>query len=205
MGANLRRLLLGGRDTLSEKGGARLIKTLREDDPTRRSARPGATRSSCALAWPAGRWPTPRREDATGLLRAGLGHTQTWRLWETINAWWTEIEVFLITGLTNARTEAANTSIKQLKRTGREYRNAEHYKVRILQSAVPPDVRYHLELVIARKGSQSRARYPLLSILRDGRRKREPKAPPNQRKVPISKGHHAANPTTAITRATVSQ
>jgi Transposase len=32
---------------------------------------------------------------------------ETWRLWETINAWWTEIEVFLITGVTNARTEAA--------------------------------------------------------------------------------------------------
>jgi transposase len=57
---------------------------------------------------------------------------ETWRLWETINAWWTEIEVFLITGVTNARTEAANTSIKQLKRTGRGYRNAEHYKARIL-------------------------------------------------------------------------
>ena len=40
---------------------------------------------------------------------------ETWRLWET-----------------NARTEAANTSIKQLKRTGRGYRNAEHYKARIL-------------------------------------------------------------------------
>lgn len=36
-----------------------------------------------------------------------------------INAWRTEIEVFLILGVTNARTEAANTSIKQLKRTGR--------------------------------------------------------------------------------------
>jgi len=41
---------------------------------------------------------------------------------------WTEIEVFLITGVTNSRTEAANTSIKQLKRTGRGYRTAEHYK-----------------------------------------------------------------------------
>ena len=49
-----------------------------------------------------------------------------------LNAWWTEIEIFLITGVTNARTEAANTSIKQLKRTGRGYRNAEPYKARIL-------------------------------------------------------------------------
>jgi len=66
---------------------------------------------------------------------------ETWRLWETINAWWAEIEVFLITGVTNARTEAANTSIKHLKRTGRGYRNAEHYKP-VSSCAVPPDVRH---------------------------------------------------------------
>ena len=40
---------------------------------------------------------------------------ETWRLLGSINAWWTEIEVFLTTGVTNARTEGANTSIKQLK------------------------------------------------------------------------------------------
>jgi transposase len=56
---------------------------------------------------------------------------ETWRLWETINAWWTEIEVFLITGATNARTEAANTGIKQLKRTDRGTAT-QHYKARIL-------------------------------------------------------------------------
>ena len=35
---------------------------------------------------------------------------ETWRLFETINAWWTEIEVFLITGVTNARAEAQTSS-----------------------------------------------------------------------------------------------
>ena len=34
--------------------------------------------------------------------------------------------------MTNARTEAANTSIKQLKRSGRGYRNPRHYRARIL-------------------------------------------------------------------------
>ena len=42
------------------------------------------------------------------------------------------IEVLIVTGVTNARTEAANTSIKQLKRTGRGYRNPAHYRARIL-------------------------------------------------------------------------
>ena len=34
--------------------------------------------------------------------------------------------------VTNARTEAANTGIKQIKRTGRGYRNPAHYQARIL-------------------------------------------------------------------------
>ena len=32
----------------------------------------------------------------------------------------------------NARTEAANTMVKQIKRTGRGYRNHAHYQARIL-------------------------------------------------------------------------
>ena len=48
---------------------------------------------------------------------------ETWRLWDTIEAWWPAIEVLIATRVTNARTEAANTGIKQIKRTGRGYRN----------------------------------------------------------------------------------
>jgi len=66
---------------------------------------------------------------------------ETWRLWETINAWWTEIEVFLITGVTNARTEAANTSIKQLKRTGGGTATPNTTKP-VSSCAVPPNVRH---------------------------------------------------------------
>jgi transposase len=57
---------------------------------------------------------------------------ETWRLWATIDAWWPAIEVLIATGITNARTEAANTGIKQIKRTGRGYRNPAHYQARIL-------------------------------------------------------------------------
>ena len=45
---------------------------------------------------------------------------------------WTEIEVLIITGVTNARTEAANTGIKNIKRTGRGFRNQDNYRTRIL-------------------------------------------------------------------------
>ena len=57
---------------------------------------------------------------------------ETDRLWATITAWWDAIDVLVVTGVTNARTEAANTTIKQIKRTGRGYRNAANYRARIL-------------------------------------------------------------------------
>ena len=57
---------------------------------------------------------------------------EIWRMWETVKAWWTEIEVLHLSGVTNARTEAANTSIKQTQVHRRGYRNAEHPKARIL-------------------------------------------------------------------------
>ena len=57
---------------------------------------------------------------------------ETDRLRATIEAWWPQIETLIITGATNARTEAANTSIKQIKRTGRGYRNGKNYQARIL-------------------------------------------------------------------------
>jgi len=44
---------------------------------------------------------------------------ETDRLWNTICEWWPEIEVLIVTGVTNARTEAANTSIKNIKRPSR--------------------------------------------------------------------------------------
>jgi transposase len=47
----------------------------------------------------------------------------TWRLWATIEAWWPAVEVLISTRVTHARTEAANTSIKHIKRTRRGYRN----------------------------------------------------------------------------------
>jgi transposase len=57
---------------------------------------------------------------------------ETWRLWATIEDWWPAIEVLLETGVTNARTEAANTGIRHIKRPGRGYRNPTHCQARIL-------------------------------------------------------------------------
>jgi transposase len=50
---------------------------------------------------------------------------------ETIETWWPAIEVFLTTGLTNARTEGTNRLIKQVKRAACGFRNRENYRRRV--------------------------------------------------------------------------
>ena len=128
-----RRLLLRAGNTLSSAALARLKATLRADDPT----------DEIGAAW--GVKEALRRLLASGSLaeaaeqRMRLGAfvlaadmPETDRLWSTIDAWWEAIEVLIVTGVTNARTEAANTGIKQIKRTGRGHRNAGNYRARIL-------------------------------------------------------------------------
>jgi prepilin-type N-terminal cleavage/methylation domain-containing protein len=50
---------------------------------------------------------------------------------ETIDTWWPAIQVFLATGITNARTEGANRLIKQVKRADSGFRNRENYRRRV--------------------------------------------------------------------------
>ena len=57
---------------------------------------------------------------------------ETDKLWNTICQWWAEIEVLIVTGGADARTEAANTSIKNIKRTGPGFRSPADHKARIL-------------------------------------------------------------------------
>lgn len=63
---------------------------------------------------------------------AAAATAKTDRLAATLRPWWPAIEVLTLTGVTNACTKAANTSIKQIKRTRRGYHNPAHYKARIL-------------------------------------------------------------------------
>ena len=128
-----RKLLLRGADTLSRRGWDRLEKVFRSDDPA----------DELAAAWAV-------KEQVRRLLRTAtladawhermrLGHyvqvanmPETHRLYDTIAAWWDQIEVLIVTGATNAKVEAANTGIKNIKRTGRGFRNSDNYRTRIL-------------------------------------------------------------------------
>ena len=90
---------------------------------------------------------------------------ETWRLWATIEAWWPAVEVLITHRVTNGRTEAANTGIKHIKRTGRGYRNPAHYQA-LSCSPAPPDARRepidqaerHGQLRIDPLGGKSRRR-----------------------------------------------
>ena len=128
-----RMLLLRGYDTLSARARARLDMVFATDDPTHElSAAWGVKEQLRRLL----KMPTveqARHEKMIlGCYMLAADMDETWRLWNTICAWWPAIEVLISTGVTNARTEAANTGIKQIKRTGRGYRNSAHYQARIL-------------------------------------------------------------------------
>ena len=128
-----RRLLLRAGNTLSPRALARLKATLRADDPTDEiGAAWGVKEQLRALLISGSLAQVHEQKMLLGLFVLTANMPEIDRLWATIDAWWDAIEVLVVTGVTNARTEAANTSIKQIKRTGRGYRNAANYHARIL-------------------------------------------------------------------------
>ncbi|WP_422934593.1 ISL3 family transposase [Sinomonas sp. P47F7] len=128
-----RRLLLRAAETLSDRGQKRLRDVFASDDPT----------GQLQAAWEA------KEQLRTLLASASLAEAgdhlrileglvdaaptpETKRLLRTVKRWWDEIEVLIATGATTAKVEANNTAIKNIKRTGRGFRNAENYRSRIL-------------------------------------------------------------------------
>jgi transposase len=128
-----RRLLLRGYDTLSPQARARLEAVFATDDPTDElSAAWGIKEQLRRLLKVQTVEQARHQKMILGCYVLAADMEETWRLWATIEAWWPAIEVLIEHRVSNARTEAANTSIKQIKRTGRGYRNPAHYQARIL-------------------------------------------------------------------------
>jgi transposase len=131
-----RRLLLRGREHLSARALARMWNGCIDHDPT----------GQILSAWIA---KEELRELCATATRGGHRHEIRDRLWafyqwcadaqipelttlaETIETWWPAIEVFLSTGLTNARTEGTNRLIKQVKRAACGFRNRDNYRRRV--------------------------------------------------------------------------
>ena len=131
-----RRLLLRGREHLSERALARMWNGCADHDST----------GQILSTWIA-------KEELRALCataaRGGHRHEINRRLWvfyrwcadaqipelttlaQTIETWWPAIEVFLTTGITNARTEGTNRLIKQVKRAACGFRNRDNYRRRV--------------------------------------------------------------------------
>jgi transposase len=128
-----RRLLLRAGNTLSPRALARLKATLRTDDPTDEIGAAWGVKEQLRRLLSSGSLAEAHEQKMLlGLYVLAADMPESNRLWATIDAWWDAIEVLIVTGVTNARTEAANTGIKHIKRTGRGYRNPAHYRARIL-------------------------------------------------------------------------
>jgi len=132
-----RRLLLRGRERLSPAALARMWNGCVDHDPSGQLLSAWIAKEELrALCASAARGGDP------GKIRVRLWAFYRWcadadipeltTLAETIDTWWwPAIEVFLSTGITNARTEGTNRLIKQVKRAGCGFRNRENYRRRV--------------------------------------------------------------------------
>jgi transposase len=131
-----RRLLLRGRERLSPAALARMWNGCVDHDPTGQILSAWIAkeelRALCATAARGGHPGEIRdRLHAFYLWCADAQIPELTTLAETIETWWPAIEVFLTTGLTNARTEGTNRLIKQVKRAACGFRNRENYRRRV--------------------------------------------------------------------------
>jgi transposase len=131
-----RRRLLTARERLSDKSFAKMWNQITAEDPS----------AQILSAWIAKEelrtlCSTVRLGGDPHLMRHRLHRFLTWcidsdipellTLASTIDTWWPEINAFITTGITNARTEGYNRLVKQVKRVGCGFRNREHSARRI--------------------------------------------------------------------------
>lgn len=131
-----RRRLLTARERLSNKSFAKMWNRINDADPS----------AQILSAWIAKEelrtlLSTVRVGGDSHLARHRLHRFLTWcidsqipellTLATTVDTWWPEINAFLTTGITNARTEGYNRLLKQVKRVGCGFRNREHSTHRI--------------------------------------------------------------------------
>ncbi|UUZ46450.1 transposase [Janibacter limosus] len=120
--------------TLSPSGpGARLDRVFATDDPTDELSAAWAIKEQLRRLLTVDSLADAREERMRpGYYVMVADMPETTALYETVVAWWDAIEVLVVTGATTAKVEAANTGIKQIKRTGRGFRNPQNYRTRIL-------------------------------------------------------------------------
>jgi hypothetical protein len=120
------------RGHLSARGWAKLSHVLAVDDPSNEIGAAWGIKEQLRLLLATS--PVAEARAAREVLAefvAAADMPETTKLLRTLDRWWDPIEVFITTRVTNARSEAANLTCKNLKRTGRGYRNQANYHARI--------------------------------------------------------------------------
>jgi transposase len=126
-------LLLRGYNTLPARGRDRLEAVLASDDPTGELGAAGGVKEALRLILTSHTIEEARAAKTRFDAWVAISDTdETDRFAAPITAWWPAIEVTIATGVTNAKSEAENTTIKNINRTGRGYRNNAHYQTRTL-------------------------------------------------------------------------
>ncbi len=138
-----RTLLLRAGDRLSERALAKLVLVLDRDDPTNEIGAAWGVKERLRqlLAAPADRGIIRDRLWRFFDVAATADLPETNRLATTIETWWPEIEAYLMSKITNARTEGGNRMIKQIKRVACGFKNQANYERRILLHAAATTAR----------------------------------------------------------------
>jgi len=131
-----RRRLLTARERLSDKNFAKMWNSIVDEDPSAQilTAYIAKEELRSLLA-------TVRVGGDPHLTRHRLYRFLAWcidsnvpeliSLAKTVDAWWPEINAFVLTGITNARTEGYNRLVKTVKRSACGFRNRENSARRI--------------------------------------------------------------------------
>ena len=132
-----RKLLLMGAERLDDAGRERLRSALDRGDPYDEIADCWDAKEKVRSVF---KTPDPeqgaaRLDDAIDWCAAPEAAPELRRLATTLRRWRAEIITSIATGTHNGRTEAANTEIKDIKRSARGFRNLHNYRLRILLAA----------------------------------------------------------------------
>jgi transposase len=131
-----RRRLLTAKEHLSAKGFAAMWNGLMDSDPSGQILAAWIAKEELRTLLALARTSAPRDRIAAQLFVfydwcASTTIDELHTLAGTVETWWPEIEAFLDTGITNAKTEGLNRLVKQVKRSGCGFRNVDNQHRRV--------------------------------------------------------------------------
>jgi transposase len=131
-----RRRLLTGRERLSAKGFTKMWNALIDSEPSGQVLTAWIAKEELRTLLALARTAPSRDQIAAQLYTfydwcAASNVDELHTLAGTVETWWPEIETFIDTGITNARTEGLNRLVKQVKRSGCGFHNVDNQHRRV--------------------------------------------------------------------------